>query len=205
MSAAFFDAIAERYDRVYALSGATSKERLARVLRILPPSARVLDLGVGTGRELPALLDAGHEVTGVDFSAHMIALCNRRARTIPIVQADFWSPLPLAANAFDAVIALHGALAHPPDENAVGRLLVEVHRVLVSGGIFVAEVPSPEWANGLATYTHRDPIANAEIVARLFASDFWQHALDTRFQARIDSTDPHEHFIVAVARPSVSP
>ncbi len=92
----FFDAIARRYDRVYALSGSSSRERLARVLAAIEGKRRVLVLGLGTGRELPALLDRGHEVTGLDVSPKMIALCNTRSRTVPTVEADFWQPLPFA-------------------------------------------------------------------------------------------------------------
>src|SRR5207302_1396932 len=62
----FFDAIARRYDRDYALSGITSRERMERVIRAIAGKTRVLVLGIGTGRELPALLDAGHDVTGLD-------------------------------------------------------------------------------------------------------------------------------------------
>ena len=69
----FFDAIARRYDRAYALSGRASRERLARVVGLLEGRRRVLVLGIGTGRELPALLDAGHEVTGIDVSERMVA------------------------------------------------------------------------------------------------------------------------------------
>ena len=76
----FFDAIARRYDRAYGLSGEVSRARLARVVRELHGRERVLVLGIGTGRELPALLDAGHEPTGIDISPGMIEVCNERSR-----------------------------------------------------------------------------------------------------------------------------
>ena len=102
---AFFDAIAGRYERVYALSSTESRRRMDRVLGDLPPPpARILDLGVGTGRELTALLDAGHLPTGVDASRAMLERCARRARPVPLVHADFWAtPLPFAAGSFEAV------------------------------------------------------------------------------------------------------
>ena len=144
---AFFDAIAGRYERSYAPSTVESRRRMARILAALPSSpSRVLDLGVGTGRELSALLDAGHAPTGLDASRSMLERCSRRARPVPLVRADFWvAPLPFDAGEFDAVIALHGTLAHPPDGQAIGRLAAELARVVRAGGVFVAEAPSPAW------------------------------------------------------------
>jgi SAM-dependent methyltransferase len=146
---AFFEAIAGRYDRVYALQGEVSKARVARVVAELAPKSDVLDLGVGTGRELSALLDAGHRPVGVDFAAAMLAQCNRRARPIPVVEADFWEPLPFRDASFDAAIALHGTLAHPPDDGALVRLERELARVLRPRAVVIAEVPSPGWLDRL--------------------------------------------------------
>jgi SAM-dependent methyltransferase len=147
----FFEAIVGRYDRVYALPAGESRRRMDRVLRELPRApARVLDLGVGTGRELTALLDAGHTPTGLDASPSMLARCSHRARPVPLVCADFWSaPLPFGDGSFDAVVALHGTLAHPPDASAPRRLVRELGRLVRKGGVFVAEVPSPGWLDRL--------------------------------------------------------
>jgi SAM-dependent methyltransferase len=187
----FFDAIATRYDRVYAPDRDISRRNLAGVLAVLAPQARVLDLGVGTGRELSALLDAGHTPTGVDVSARMLEICGRRARPVPLVKADFWQELPFEAGAFDAVIALHGTLAHPPDAGAHRRLATEACRVLVPGGVFVAEVPSPAWlaelpASGMddgerrirrtgpTSCVHEDLVAGVVIEAVVPPSEGWR-------------------------------
>lgn len=150
-SSAFFDAIARRYDRVYARGRDESRESLSHVLRALAPRSRVLDLGVGTGRELPALLDAGHSVVGMDASSEMLGICGERARRIPLVLGDFWSPLPWDDSSFDAVIALHGTLSHAPNEAARAAFPREVARVLKPGGVFVAEVPTDAWLHGVAS------------------------------------------------------
>src|SRR5581483_1711734 len=124
-----------------------TRRRFARLLPALPPApARVLDLGVGTGRELTLLLDAGYAPTGLDASAAMLARCARRSRPVPLVEADFWQPLPFPAASFEAAIALHGTLAHPPDgSSSLARLAAELARVLAAGGCFVAEAPAPAW------------------------------------------------------------
>lgn len=206
----FFDAIARRYDREYALSGPASRERLARMLRELDGKKRVLVLGLGTGRELPALLDAGHDVTGVERSAAMIAECNKRSRTVPIVQADFFAPrLPFDDGSFDAVIALHGTLAHPPRERgdaAYRELAAEVARVLARAGVFYAEVPAAEGlaklgvpTTGPRSFIHRDPPTGIEIEGVALTKDEWRSAFAPALPTlRIDSLGDLEHVLIAI-------
>lgn len=204
---AFFDAIARRYDRDYALSGSASRPRMARVLAAIAPDGaprRVLALGVGTGRELPALLDAGHAVHGVDLSPEMVAICNRRSRTVPIAIADFFAPpLPFPDASFDAAVALHGTIAHPPDERAFARLASELARVLAPGGVFVAEVPAGEAlaAMGVArtgptTFVHRDEATGASIEGVALTAEGWRAAL-APLVARVEPLGAAEHLLVA--------
>jgi SAM-dependent methyltransferase len=213
VTARFFDAIASRYDRDYALPREHSRPRLARLLELLGPPGRVLDLGVGTGRELPALLDAGHEVRGLDLSPAMIALCNQRSRAIPVVQGDFWEPLPFEAASFDAVIALHGTLAHAPSDAALAPFAAEVGRVLREGGTFVAEVPRPSWIDAAArreasgvqrldehVARYEDRRAGASIEARIFDEAHWREALTPWFQLEIEPLGDHEVRLVGRRR-----
>lgn len=141
---AFYDAVAGRYDRVYA-ARIGGKARLVEACRALLPASRTLVLGVGTGRELSALCDAGHRPTGLDFSTRMLEKAARRGRPVPLVQGDFWQPLPFESNAFDGAVALHGTLAHAPSDQAVRDLAHELARVIVPGGRLVVEVPSLAW------------------------------------------------------------
>lgn len=214
----FFEAIAGRYDREYALQGAQSKERLRRVLRELPPApARVLDLGVGTGREIPALLDAGYDVTGVDVSQAMLDRCARRARPIPLVCADFWEPLPFEPSTFDAAVALHGTLAHPPTADAIAKLGTDLARVVRPGGVFVAEVPSPAWIErldalpatgdrllrrtGPRTCTFEDRVARASIDARVLDASEWEAELAPGWRPRVEPLGDFEWLVVARRAP----
>jgi SAM-dependent methyltransferase len=210
----FFDAIARRYDRVYALGGPTSRARLARVLEAIRGRRRVLVLGVGTGRELPALLDAGHEPVGVELSSEMIALCNKRARTVPIATADFFAPLPFADASFDAAIALHGTLAHPPRATALADLARELARVLASPGVFVAEVPSSEGLAALArapapegvrvtvkgptSFVHHDAVAKVSIAGIALDAEGWRSAFAPALHVTVEALGPAELLIVAL-------
>jgi SAM-dependent methyltransferase len=207
----FFDAIAPRYDRVYALPRDASRARMARVLELLPPGARVLDLGVGTGRELSALQDAGHAPIGLDFSEKMLALCNRRARPIPTVLASFWDPLPFDAASFDAVLALHGTLAHPPDDDALLRIGAEVARVLGPGGVFLAETPARAWLDTLGAdadpersarrlsasrFVYEDAVSHVSIEAQILDDADWTAALGPALEVRVEPSGPFDRLVV---------
>lgn len=198
----FFDAIARRYDRDYALSGATSRERLARMLAAVAGKRRVLDLGIGTGRELPLLLDAGHEVTGLELSPAMIAECNKRSRTVPIIEGDLYDPLPFPGGAFDAVIALHGTLAHPPRGDAHRALAAEIARVLAPGGVFYAEVPAAEGLaklgvplTGPRSFIHRDATSGIEVSGVALTKDEWCDAF-VPLVVRVEPLSDVEHVLV---------
>jgi SAM-dependent methyltransferase len=212
-AAPFFDAIAGRYDRVYALPPALSRPRMTRLLGELPPApAPLLDLGVGTGRELPALLDAGYVVTGVDASPAMLARCARRARPIALVEADFWQPLPFESGSFEVVVALHGTLAHPPDDGSIARLASELHRVVRPGGVFVAEVPSLAWLDqveslpamgdrvvrrtGARTCVFEDRVADASIEARVLSDEEWGIAFSPAWTYRVEPLGDLERLVV---------
>jgi SAM-dependent methyltransferase len=213
--AGFFDAIAGRYERAYALDTAQSRLRMERVVRALPrPPARVLDLGVGTGRELTTLLDAGYAPTGVDVSHAMLERCARRARPVPLIHADFWRPLPFAESSFDAVVALHGTLAHPPDEGAVTRLALALARIVRRSGVWIAEAPSPAWLESLEalswpedrfarrtgpqTFVYEDRVVEASVEGRVLSEEQWRTALGNQWHTGVTPMGALEWFVVAV-------
>lgn len=185
----FWDAIARRYDREFALVGGDSRAELARVLGLIKGHTNVLDLGVGTGRALGALQDAGHCVTGFDISEEMLERCGRRARPVPLVLGDLWTALPFEDASFDAAISLHGTLAHPPDDDAEGarrKFGDELARVLRPGGLLVAELPSFAWLKHAtsdtlsvsgSTFRFRDSVSGVEITGGLATESEWRKAL----------------------------
>jgi SAM-dependent methyltransferase len=215
---AFFDAIAGRYERSYALTADVSRQRMPGIIARLPtPPARVLDLGVGSGRELSALLDAGFTPTGLDISEAMLDRGRRRARPVALVHADFWEPLPFSAGAFDAALALHGTLAHPPDAGALARLGVELARVVGKGGVLVAEAPAPAWLDHLGTQppsmeppgdrrvrrtgpracVYEDLVTGASIGAVVLDDVEWRSAFGPSWRTMVEPLDAMEWLVVA--------
>lgn len=88
----------------------------------------VLDVGCGTGRNLP-LYRPDVRVVGVDVSADALARARRRRPDVPLVQADAQA-LPFRAGAFDTVVS--GLVFCSVPDPALG--LAEVRRVLRAGG-----------------------------------------------------------------------
>lgn len=96
---------------------------------------RVLDLGCRYGALTRAYVE-GNEVVGVDVDR--AALAEAAKLGIETVWADVDEPLPFGDGRFDAVVAGE-LLEHVrfPD-----RLVAEVERVLVPGGVFAGSVPN---------------------------------------------------------------
>ncbi len=93
---------------------------------------RTLDLGCGTGRDLPPLLRAGvprATLVGLDPSWDALRRARRRAPGVPLVRAVA-EALPFREGAFDAVV---GGLVLCSVPDPAGAL-AEVRRVLADGG-----------------------------------------------------------------------
>jgi SAM-dependent methyltransferase len=86
---------------------------VAELAGLLPPGARVVDLGCGAG--IPATRElAGHglQVIGVDFSAVQLRRARRLVPAASLIQADM-TALQLRPASADAVVSLY-ALIHVP-------------------------------------------------------------------------------------------
>jgi SAM-dependent methyltransferase len=97
------------------------------------PGERILDLGCGDGQLTQRIAAAGAIVTGVDNSPEMIRAARARGVVAEIGDAE---SLPYPDSAFEAVFS-NAALHWVRGQDAMMR---EAHRVLRSGGRFVAEM-----------------------------------------------------------------
>ena len=102
-----------------------------------PPPARVLDVGCATGEMAGRLLERGYDVRGVDIAEPMVRRARERWGANRFEVGD-GERLPFDECAFDAVVCL-GVIEY---QEADGRTLAEIHRVLTHGGRAVISTPS---------------------------------------------------------------
>jgi SAM-dependent methyltransferase len=131
--------VQEGYDRVansYLHARPTDGEDivlLAEVLHDLPSPSRVLDAGCGSGIPVARqLLEAGHDVAGLDFSSGQLSLARSNLAKCQLVEGDLTN-LPFSNGSFDAVVSYY-AIIHVPREEEHETLLREIHRVLRHDG-----------------------------------------------------------------------
>ncbi len=103
----------------------------------LPDSAKILDVGTGTGANLRMLRDLGFDqVTGVDQSPEAIRFCAEKG--LGKVQPGNACALPFPDRQFDLVLATD-VIEHVDDDLAALR---EIRRVAKPGGHLLLTVPT---------------------------------------------------------------
>ena len=107
---------------------------------LVPPGARVLDAGCGTGRVMIRLAELGYDCVGVDLDDSMLAVARKNAPELTWLQADLaaFDPAALGIAAdFDLVVAAGNIfpLLTPGTEPEAARRLAAA---LKPGGLLVA-------------------------------------------------------------------
>jgi ubiquinone/menaquinone biosynthesis C-methylase UbiE len=129
-----FDRNAATFEQHRALpSGALEAIRkTVREVTGIGPSARVLDLGAGSGRIGIAFVDANDSYVGVDLSLSMLQQFRLRSSAACLIQAD-GGRLPFADASFDVVMLMQVLSGTHNWRN----LLSETVRVIKPGGSVV--------------------------------------------------------------------
>ena len=155
----------------------------------------ILDVGTGTGRAALALAGRGARVTGVDASAEMLAVAERRAEAkklaVKFSRGDVHR-LEFPDRSFDAVVCLR-VLMHTPDWR---RSLAELCRV--SRSRVVLDYPARRSAAALqAAARQAAQLFGARVEAyRVFGHGQIETALAAEgFQVR----DIHRQFVLPIA------
>lgn len=146
------------YEPIFDLE--KDRREIGRLIEImqLPVGARILDVPCGQGRHAHLLAEAGYDVDGLDYSAHLLAAAEKRGtgKTLRYTRGDMRKLPAKWRGKFDAVINLFtsfGFFSHPRED---AKVIEEFARVLKPGGIFVFHGGS------------RDGV-----MARFLAKDWW--------------------------------
>jgi ubiquinone/menaquinone biosynthesis C-methylase UbiE len=129
-----FDSLGKDYETAFA-DFATQREEAEWLANELPASARVLDVGCGTGRPVAEVLAAaGHRVTGYDISPTMIEIARTQIPGATFDVADLRT-LDQPAGSWDAVVVCYSLLLVTRAE--IDAALAKFADWLAPGGIFL--------------------------------------------------------------------
>src|SRR5260370_31306634 len=136
---AFFDrhAAADGYGVFTPQSSARLIDAFVKLTK-LPPGARVIDLGCGSGTFTALLARAGFDCVGLDISAKLVAVGRRKHPQIEFVAGDI-ERLPFPDASFCGAL-FSGAVHHFPHPSPCAA---ETFRLLRPRGRFLALDPNP--------------------------------------------------------------
>jgi SAM-dependent methyltransferase len=98
--------------------------------------ARLLDLGIGTGRTTGHLAAACESYVGIDYSAEMVRRAKDRFPALDIREMDARDLSAFAAASFDAVVFSFNGLDYVGHRDRL-LILAQIRRVLRPGGAFL--------------------------------------------------------------------
>ncbi len=146
--AGLYDAVYRRgYGRFYEWMTRTTLEQIGAAV---PPPARVVDFGAGTGRLAIPLAEAGYRVTAVEPVREMLDVLEVGARVQDLEVETFhgrinqFHPEPV----FDLAICVFTVLLYILDEETLDRSFRAVSESLRPGGMFLVDVPRMEMFTG---------------------------------------------------------
>jgi ubiquinone/menaquinone biosynthesis C-methylase UbiE len=119
------------------------RQELEEFADLLPRSARVLDVGCGSGVPVARFLtEHGFDVIGIDLSTKMVALARKNVPQARFVKKDM-TELDFEQNSFDGLAAFYSVI-HVPREKHV-ELFGTFHKILKPNGVMLLSIGHSEW------------------------------------------------------------
>lgn len=147
-------------------SAARDRADVARLIDLLelPAGERILDVPCGQGRHAHLLAEAGFDVTGLDYSSHLLDVARKRGTSsnLRYVRGDMRTLPAKWTGRFAAVLNLFTSFGFFLDPADDVRVIHELSRVLRPDGVLV-------WHGG-----SRDGI-----MAKFLSRDWWKSANGT--------------------------
>jgi SAM-dependent methyltransferase len=178
-----YDLIADRWSRDRGALPFREQPYVERLLQLVAPGGRILDLGCGSGKPIARyLLDRGYRVTGVDASPEMLRLARANCPEAALILADLRSvELP---GGYDGVVAWDSVFHLPKAEHA--PVFRAMHRWLAPGAPLLLSVGG------------RD----VEFVAPMFGIDFYYSGHSPEVSAALLRAAGFEIILAEVDDPS---
>lgn len=136
MDSSLYQQMRELEDRHWWFQGRRAIVASLMQASVLPPGAKILDLGCGTGGNLAMLSQFG-EVLGAELDAQAAQLANARG-VAPVIRGKLPDALPLPTESFQCVTLLD-VLEHIEDDRAT---LDAVYSLLAPNGQLLLTVPA---------------------------------------------------------------
>lgn len=149
-TAKFWDGIAEKYARTPIKDIPSYEQTLSRTANYLNQTNRVLEIGCGTGSTALKLSEHVAEIDATDISSGMLEVGKRKAveqkvTNVRFIEADAAQP---PREDYDAVLGFN--ILHLVDD--LDDCLMQVHRALKPGGIFVSKTFVTQESGGSLKY-----------------------------------------------------
>jgi SAM-dependent methyltransferase len=155
------------------------REVLERVIDglALPASARILDAGCGSGRNMVELARRG-TVAGVELSDTSVSVARERAAGEVVLGSVL--EMPFADASFDLAVCLD-VIEHLEDD---GAALGELRRVVAPGGSLLVTVPAYQWLwSGHDEVNHHHRRYTDGSLKRVAEQAGWEQVRSTHFNS----------------------
>lgn len=141
------EARAARYDRSFPEAFAQTGTIVDTLVGLAgPPPARLLELGIGTGRLALPLAARGYDIEGIDNSPPMVSRLRAKpwGAQLPVALGSFADVADLTHGEYRLVFVAYNTLFELPTQDEQVRCFAGVASRLAGGGRFVVEAFVPD-------------------------------------------------------------